>query len=116
MGRRRWIIPAVLLILLAALLLCRQGHNAPEQGPVSLGSAAMGLMLLDETGGVYVLAVTEGSPADGAGIRPGDLIIQADGQAVLTAEALDELISGRETLTLTLLRDGENKIIRLPGR
>lgn len=116
MGRRRWIIPAALLILLVALLLCRQGPNVPENGDASLGSAAMGLMLLDETGGVYVLAVTEGSPADAAGIRPGDLITQADGQAVLTAEALDELISGRETLMLTLLRDGESKILRLPGR
>lgn len=67
---------------------------------------AMGLA---EAEGALVAAVEEGSPADGAGIRPGDLIVSVDGVAVGSAARLRLVVSGAGVGTpveLGLVRDG----------
>jgi carboxyl-terminal processing protease len=67
-------------------------------------------------GGVQIIRVFEGGPADQAGVRPGDLIVAVDGQDV-TEMALNEALllvrgpSGSQ-VTLTLLR-GEEQLIEI---
>jgi serine protease Do len=59
--------------------------------------------------GVLVTSVEEGSAAEAAGIREGDVIISADGESVATMEELNEIKNDHkagDTMTLGLARDG----------
>jgi serine protease Do len=59
--------------------------------------------------GVLVTSVEEGSAAEAAGIREGDVIISADGEPVTTMEDLNEIKNDHkagDTMTLGLARDG----------
>lgn len=65
------------------------------------------------TGYILVIDVFEGSPADQAGLRPGDLITTVNGQntAVKTAEEVSEIIknSQSEDVKISYLRNEEEK-------
>lgn len=50
---------------------------------------------LDVTGGIYVDEVLAGSPADVAGIRKGDVILQTDGNGVFTMLALNAYLQDK---------------------
>ena len=59
---------------------------------------------------VIVNSVMEGGGADQAGVQPGDILLQADGQDIYTTEDLFRIRSDHqvgETMRLTLWRDGE---------
>jgi len=64
--------------------------------------------------GVYIVRVSNGSAAQEAGLRNGDIIIKADGKKVKTSEALkaalDKHKSG-DTMKLTIIRDGEETTV-----
>ncbi|CAM9630672.1 unnamed protein product [Discosporangium mesarthrocarpum] len=72
--------------------------------------------------GVMVLSVTPGSPADRAGLRFGDIVVEFDGEAVkVTGEVLDRigLEMGRE-IEVVVQREGEAsqrtlKLVTEPG-
>lgn len=69
----------------------------------------------DSATGAAVIEVTAGSPAAGAGLRPGDVIVAVDGTAVSGASALGRLIGARapgDEVTITILRDGEERNLR----
>jgi len=58
-------------------------------------------------GGALVMTVTEGSPADDAGLRRGDVIIEVDGVSLGEDETLAELISQygpRDKVELRIIR------------
>ncbi len=66
--------------------------------------------------GVYVQDVQEGGSADLAGIQKGDVIIDADGEPITTAEELNTIKNNHkagETLKLTITRAGEDMQIEL---
>ncbi len=81
--------------------------------------------ITDEVRDYYRLSVDEGilvsqvladSPADAAGIEPGDVIIAVDGMPTLRDEDLNIAILDGETnqvLKLTVLRDGKERTISL---
>lgn len=57
--------------------------------------------------GVYVSAVTKGSPAERAGIRPDDIILKADGERVMLHTDLTNRIAGKQagdSVKLTIYR------------
>ncbi|AZO07222.1 MULTISPECIES: RIP metalloprotease RseP [unclassified Mesorhizobium] len=56
-----------------------------------------------------VAQVTAGSPADKAGIQPGDRFVKVDGSKVETFADVQRLVSGRagDAITFTMLRDGK---------
>ena len=67
-------------------------------------------------GGVEVLEVIDGSPADRAGLRPEDLIVSADGVPVTDATDLQRLLVGDRIgrqLTLRVVRAGNLREIEL---
>jgi S1-C subfamily serine protease len=56
----------------------------------------------------------EGSPADDAGIRVGDVIYEADGQPVSSAEALSEFVNEAgvdNAIDVVLARDGARIVV-----
>lgn len=60
---------------------------------------------------VMAISVSEGSSAEEAGVLPGDIILAVDGRSVQTAAELMAIRRGHavgDTMTLTLLRDGNS--------
>ena len=67
-----------------------------------------------ENAGVLVSGVVGGSPAELSGIRVGDVIYEADGQPVTSAEALTAIVdsAGAEnTIDVVLARDGARIVV-----
>ena len=58
--------------------------------------------------GINITQVTDGSPAQEAGVQPGDRLVQVDGQSILgmTTKQVAQLVRGEEgkTIALTLVR------------
>lgn len=62
--------------------------------------------------GAYIYSVTEGGPAATAGLQRGDIIIEADGEAITSIDDLKEVIRRHkigESLEVQYLRGGEVK-------
>lgn len=62
--------------------------------------------------GVYVKAVDDFSAAEKAGVKPGDVIIEADGQKITTMDELNDLKNKHQigdTMTLKVNRDGQER-------
>ena len=62
--------------------------------------------------GIYVLSVEEFSAAEKAGIRIGDVIIEADGTAITTMDELNEIKNNKQigdTMKLKIYRDGNER-------
>ena len=70
----------------------------------------LGIEVTQENGFVKVVTPIEGTPADRAGVQPGDLITQVDGESVmgLTLEEAVDLMRGPvgSDITVTLTREG----------
>ena len=64
--------------------------------------------------GVAVLRVGEGSPAERAGIQPGDIILSYNGYTVLGVsefeKAVAQLVPG-ETVEFVILREGKRLVV-----
>lgn len=64
--------------------------------------------------GVYVKTVQSFSPAEKAGLKAGDIIIQADGKDIKTMDELNDIKNSHQigdTMTLRVNRNGEEKDI-----
>jgi S1-C subfamily serine protease len=69
-------------------------------------------MMIPEVRGVLVMRVVPNTPAEKAGIRKGDVIVQIDGEAVSAAEKLQNLVENSkigQSLKLKLRRGSETK-------
>lgn len=67
------------------------------------GGCTVGIKL--HTKGLVITQLEEGSAAKAAGLRKGDIIMEVDGEAVHTTEALKESVA-REEVVVTILRNG----------
>lgn len=105
---RRWAMAAAALI--SAMLLIgfpRLPGQRHDDHPYASRMAQLGLVLLDDDAGLYVLGVIDGSLAGSAGIEPGDYLTSARGTPLSDASQLEELLAGQEEgtpLPLTLNR------------
>ena len=66
--------------------------------------------------GVFVMDVFEGDPADKAGIKPKDIILEVNGQKIKTSRGLTSMIAGipvGETAKIKILRDGKEKTVKV---
>lgn len=115
MEKRLILIMAVALIA-AGLSLAFLYAPARENAAPPSRMTELGLMLLEEDG-IYVLAVTDRSPACRAGIEPGDLLTEADGESlteIAQLEAMLQHVPEGGALRLGLMRDGASMTLTLP--
>ena len=71
---------------------------------------------LGKTEGVLVTQVFEGDPAEKAGIRTGDVILEVNGQTVSSGRALSRAVAGvgvGKQMSLLVLRDGKKKTFQI---
>lgn len=76
------------------------------------GKAWLGVSVADTDDGVTVRTVVPGSPADDAGLRPGDVIQAVDGVTIETAAQLVDVIGGHapgDEVLLTVLWRGQTR-------
>lgn len=69
----------------------------------------------DQQRGVLIAEVQEGSAADDAGLKAGDVVVSVDGKPVESSAQLRNEIGQRrigDKLKLTILRDGKTRIIK----
>lgn len=92
----------------------RRAHLGVAVAPRPLPPAAADLV--GRRGGVQVMQVLEGGPADNAGLLRGDLLIELDGEPVTDAGDLQRLMVheriGR-AVTAIVLRDGARRTVEL---
>ena len=65
------------------------------------------------------MAVTEGSPAEAANIRKGDVILEVEGQKVTSPTVFAELVQenmGKDILILKVMRQGKIVTAGVPLR
>jgi serine protease Do len=67
-------------------------------------------MRLERSGGVLIEQVRPGTPAARAGLRPGDVITEVDGQPVATLEALHGVLEKAGPAVAVLLTRGDRQI------
>ena len=68
------------------------------------------LRLGNETRGILVVEVVEGTAAEKAGIKAMDIITDIDGEKISSAEQLQDIVSGHEVgdkINLNILRNGK---------
>ena len=97
----RWLIIIVTVLLLAVAALGQMHAGIPPMRINATTAADLGMMLLERADGVSVRAVLDGSMADRAGIRPGDMLLQGNQHPFMSVEEIDKLLQGH---TETMLR------------
>jgi serine protease Do len=113
-------VPASAVVRERALLLARGEAPAPHRLGVAIAPTRVARRLrsavgLPERDGLLVRAVEDGSPGDGAGLEPGDLIVTIGGQPVEGVEslysALDSVAAGGGELELGLVRGTDERSV-----
>lgn len=105
-------IPVLLsaLILLPPLFLTQEEASEP-----ATRSAELGLILLDQDDGLFILAVIADSAAEQAGFRAGDLLLRSGETPLTTTTMLESLITqDHEELSILLERNGKQLSLELP--
>ena len=71
---------------------------------------------LDETEGVVILSVRNGSVAQRLGFRPNDIVVEANGQKITSVVELEEAVSARKRLWNLSVKRGEQVLqLQVPG-
>jgi serine protease Do len=66
--------------------------------------------------GVLIEDVMDDAPAERAGLKPGDVVLELDGDAMESARKFRRMIAAADpgsTVSLTVLRDGKEKAVRV---
>ncbi len=97
----------------------RRGWIGVSGQTITLSRRRLHLSHLDGTGGVLVTAVMANSPAESAGLRPRDIVVELAGARVGSVDDLQRLLVHEEighTVPITVMRDGARRIFPLiPG-
>ena len=91
-----------------------------EQKNNAYVGVGMTIQLAEEDTGILVIQVTEGGPAEEAGVLAGDLLIAVEGQDIRgwTTDAVRDVVKGEENtyVQLTFLREGEQITLSVQRR
>lgn len=85
---------------------------APQEITLEMRDA----MNLSESGGVLIRDVVNGTPADKAGLKPGDVITKFDGKKMTGVEQFREIVAEVKpgtTVSIEFIRDNEHKTINV---
>lgn len=86
------------------------GHIGVNLGEISADRAAA--LKLDQPRGVEIRSVQDGSPAETAGLRPGDVLLTYNGEEIFSAPQLGRLVSETplgHRVKIQFWRDGKEK-------
>jgi S1-C subfamily serine protease len=67
-------------------------------------------MGLEDEVGVVITEVQPGSPADEAGLEPGDIIVEVDRKEIADVRELNERLGTSKGSVLVLVRRGDNTL------
>ena len=101
----------LLALLLIASVVCAQGRGGRTQN-----DALAGLILHEKNGGVVVAVVLKGSPAQKAGLRKGDTLLQVGERKITRHNDIDRAIEGLAAgteLKLRFERAGKQQTVKL---
>lgn len=103
-------------LTLAASPLTHAGLAAQDLRSIRVfDGAQLGIRVSDTAGGVRVDDVNAGSPAEKAGIRAGDLVVEFDGERVRSTMQLTRLVretpQGRQ-VPVAVMRDGKRQTLQ----
>jgi serine protease Do len=105
------------LAVVAAISVAAQDRVEPRRDMRVFGGGGsqLGIRVSDSATGVRVDDVDTGSPADTAGIREGDVVVEFDGERVRSAMQLTRLV--RETpngrsVAVAVMRDGKRQALQ----
>ena len=100
-------------------------HKVVIRSGLGMGGGFLGVQLVSltpelrqhfgvsEDRGVMVAKVEEGSPAEGGGIRVGDILTVVDGEDVTSGRALSSMVRKKkkgDTVSIELMRDGRLEV------
>jgi membrane-associated protease RseP (regulator of RpoE activity) len=87
-------------VALGAAALAGGGGSSPSKSDAQLtpGHTWLGLQTVSQMGnsGATVLVVDAGGPAQHAGVQPGDVITQIDGQPITSPAVLDAVVASKQ--------------------
>jgi len=105
-------------VALGAAALAGGGHSGrtTSDAQVSSGRPWLGLQTVSQMGnsGATVLVVDAGGPAQRAGVQPGDVITQVDGQPITSPGVLDAAIAAKQPgqqVQLLVSRYGQSLVL-----
>lgn len=108
------------LILLAGLLWAHEGEKScptcPSRKHSPCGTPYLGIRFGEDETGVIIKEIIKNSPAEKAGILPGDLVLEIAGKPVKDTRAIREILCWKETeerVTIKVLRGSEEKRFEL---
>ena len=93
--------------------------DTPRLGVTTVPLAAVDEAMLEQLDiqtdeGAFVRDVVPGSGADEAGLEPGDVIMEVDGEEITSNEQLGEIVRDHEpgdTIEITVERNGEEQTL-----
>jgi len=112
-------IPSSTVLYVAPRLIrdgrIRRGWLGVAGQTVAIPKHAVNVFGLRGNGGVIVISVEPGSPADRAGIRDRDVIVELDGEAVSSIDDLQRLLTGERVgrpIDVAVVRRTERLVLR----
>jgi S1-C subfamily serine protease len=97
----------------------RRGWIGVSGTTITLSRRRVQISHLDGTGGVLITALLPNSPAEAAGLRPRDIVVELAGSRVSGVDDLQRLLAQEEigrTIPITIVRDGARRIFPIiPG-
>ena len=93
------------------------GRLAPPPPPDPARRPRIGLRVKDAAGGAEVDAVHPGSPAEQAGLRVGDIVVEMNGQSVRSAADVESALAGLTagvTIAVQVRRGSKQARLRMP--
>jgi len=117
-----------ILAAMACMSVAEAGNKNQALNKETPKGGWLGVMISDVTDGLveekslsvregaYVSDVVDDSPADSAGIREGDVIIELDGKKIADADGLQQAVKGIDagkTISVVLMRGAEKKTVKV---
>ena len=106
MNMKRTFLPIILATLLLATAQAAKTDQGMTLEPIA-SSAVPGSTIKEGTKGFRVGKVEPGSPADKAGMKEGDVILQIDGKPIEDYKAAHKTLRQGGEFVLSILRDNK---------